>query len=135
MLSPGQTVGRFTLLLWSLPPFLVISQLISDLPGWRVFLDLLIALLLVASVRATGLPRGGQIGAWSIACFAVLAHLANHAVHDNRLQTAGTISWTLFMVLVTGSFLLYAVRTITSGAAIGICFQGEMSGPCNRDQM
>jgi hypothetical protein len=102
--------GRFTLLLWSLPVFLILSQLIGDLPGWRAFFDLLIALLLIVSVKATGLPRNGQIVAWSLAVVAILARLANHAVHDIRLEAVGSISATLFMVLVTGAFLLYAVR-------------------------
>jgi hypothetical protein len=110
LLSLGLSAGRFTLLLWSLPLFLILSQFIGDLPGWRTFFDLLLALVLIDSVKATGLSWKGQLVAWSLLCVAIPTRLAGHAFHDHRLEALGAISVTGVMALVTVAFVLYAIR-------------------------
>ena len=110
LLSQGLSAGRFTLLLWSLPLFLILSQFIGDLPGWRTFFDLLLALVLIDSVKATGLSWKGQIVAWSLLFVSIPIRLAGHAFHDHRLEALGGTLMTGVMVLVTAAFLRYAIR-------------------------
>jgi len=114
----GRTVGRFTLLLWFLPLFLILSQFIGDLPGWRTFFDLLLAWLLIDSVKGTGLSWKGQIAAWSLLSVAIPIRLAGHAFHDHQLEALGSTLVTGVMVLVTAAFLLYAIRAERVGTDV-----------------
>jgi hypothetical protein len=103
-------VGRFTVLLWSLPCLLVLSQLGGEAPGWQVLIDLLVSLFLIAGVRASGLSRSIEIGAWILAGSAILARWGQYAIHDSRLETAGGVLAALFMIVVAGALLLYVLH-------------------------